>query len=313
MNDTTQMTGYAKIAYLTRLLGKDVMVKYTNELDRETVEKIQAAIPDTAVLKTDADQLLEEFDFLMKSVINDIAVAGLTDAWDDNQSDSMISIPPDLTGLQKLAKFDIEKLHDFIKEEDILNQVVILNHLPIELAKGVFQKLSVNDKASFTVSAATAKDISDEQLKYIDHTIEDRLERGTAKTEKPIDKVLPFTDTVDEDELNKLLSLIPSDLATEIKNNTITFSNVSEQSEETLGLIFDQLSSDVVAQALCTLSDDFKSKVLSTCTNNRIKDIEYSIKSSARPDDADAVKTAHREVVATAKKLQSNGDIVINR
>lgn len=313
MSEQNTMTGFAKIAYLTRLLGKEAMVNYTNEFDRETVEKIQAAIPDTAVLKKDADELLEEFNNLVASVINDSAVSGLTDAWDEHRNDSLIKIPPEFTGLQKLAKLNVDELYDFIGDEDVLNQVVILNHLPIELAKGVFQKLTIEDKALFAVNAATVRDISEEQLKYIDTTIELRLEKGTTKPERPVDKILPFTDTIDENELNDLLERIPEDLADEIKANTITFSNVAAQSESVIGLIFDELSSDEAAQALCTQPEELKQKVLATCTNNRIKDIEYALKSTAKPDDDNATKNAHRRIVAAAKALQSAGTIVIER
>ena len=313
MSEQSTMSGHAKIAYLTRLLGKEAMINYTNEFDRETVEKIQAAIPDSAVLKTDADDLLSEFNNLISSVINDSSVSGLTDAWEEHRIDSLIKIPPEFTGLQKLAKLSVDELFEFIGDEDILNQVVILNHLPMELAKGVFQKLNIEDKALFTINAATASEISDEQLKHIDITIESRLSKGTVKAERPIDKVLPFTDTVDETELNDLLDRIPEALAAEIKANTITFSNIADQSEETIGLIFDELSSDVAAQALCTQPPDLKSKVLASCTNNRIKDIEYALSSVARAEDTNATKDAHRQAVSAAKMLQGAGTIIIDR
>ena len=307
------MSGYAKIAFLTRLLGKDAMVRYTNYFNRDTVEKIQAEIPVTAVLKTDADALLEEFNNLVASVIDDSAVSGLIDAWDNHHNDSLIRIPPDLTGLQKLAKFSVDDLFNFIEEEEILNQVVILKNLPIDLAKGVFQKLDIDNKAEFTVCAATAKDIPNEQLKYIDHAIEARIDNGTVKPEKAIDKVLPFTDVVDEVELNELLSRLPEDLAEEIRVNTITISIIAAQSEKVIGLVFERLSADTIAQALCTQPEEFKNKVLATCTNNRVKEIEYSLKSVAKPNDTVAVKNAQREVITIAKSLQSTEEIVILR
>ncbi|UKA04616.1 FliG C-terminal domain-containing protein [Photobacterium damselae] len=313
MSNKNGMSGVAKIAYLTRLLGKDAMVAYTNEFDRDTVEKIQSEIPDSAVLKSDADDLLEEFNSLMVSVINDSAVSGLTDAWDQHRNESLIKISPEFTGLQKLAKLTVDELFDFIASEEVLNQVVILNHLPIELAKGVFQKLSLEEKAKFTINAATVSSISDEQLKHVDTIIDRRLEKGVSQPDRPVDKVLPFTDTIDENELNGLLEMIPDELAEEIKANTITFTIVAAQSTEVLGLIFDELSSDEAGQALCTQPEELKQKIFSTCTNNRIKDIEYAIKSVAKPDDSIATADSHRRVVAAAKLLQSNGTITIER
>ncbi|PSV01111.1 FliG C-terminal domain-containing protein [Photobacterium kishitanii] len=313
MKNIGELTGIEKIAYIVRIIGWDKVKVAFKSFDRETIEAIEKHIPAHAIMKDLANELMADFTHLVANTVSSSDDFSLLDAWDEEKNGSPNVVSRKLDGFVKLSQKSEKEIFEFLSSESMINKVVILKSLPIELSQRVFALFDTDSKASYAIEAASATELTDEHLISINSAIEKRLANSTGKTVTSIDKLLSLTDIVDEDELNIMLEKLPVDLAKVIRDNTLTISIIAAQDIKVLSAIFDEISSDDTAQAICGMPIEFQNKVLETLTPTRKADIKYAIESVANPNDKKATSMAHRAVISVAKELLKKEEIFIVR
>lgn len=313
MKTINELTGIEKTAYIVRIMGWDKVKAAFKSFDRATIEEIEKHIPDHAIMKELANELMTEFTHLVSNTVSSSESFSLLQAWDEEKTGSPNAAVKKLDGFVKLSQMSEEDILEFLSTESMINKVMILKNLPTELSQRVYALFDTKSKADYAIEAAVATELTEAQLSSVNDAIEARLAKGISKETSSMDKLLSLTDVVEEEELNEMLKLLPEDIATIIKENTLTFSIIASQDISVLSAIFDEVSTDDTAQAICGQPEDFQQKILSTFTPNKASDVEYAIDSVANPDDKKATSAAHRTVIAIAKDLQKKETISIVR
>ncbi|EGR2229443.1 FliG C-terminal domain-containing protein [Vibrio parahaemolyticus] len=312
---TNNLTGTQKIGLLIRAVGYDAITPIirTLQLSEETLDLIDKETPET-VSKSQAIEIVREFNTSVNLVVGGKRES-LMDALDDIgfENGAFGKISRKMNGFKKLSSMSSEEVFNLIKMEQPLHQAIILFEMPEKLSVEVFGYFDIDEQSKITQEADKAEAPSRETLIAINAVIEDLISSNESSNSGNLDRILSFTDGMEEEHLNKYLDSLPEDIAEKIRANVLTFSHILEQEEDVLSEIIGDIGTTDIAYAFCLCDDSILNKVKSGLTPTKAQDVTFNIDKTVKKDDKKMISEAQKLVIVRAKKLQSDGKIEIVR
>ena len=322
------LTGPRKAAILLVLLGDDIATTIYRALPENQVRVITEEIAELDFVPPEvAGNVLEEYhrlsltqDFVAqggheqasKLLVRAFGEQGAKDLLDQvNQAQEASA-----QNLDALQKTDPQQLAKFIQGEHPQTIALVLAHLNAKAARGVLTLLPERIRGQAVKRLAQMQQFSPEMVKKISLVLHRRLVTLGQQSRRAyggVKAVADLLNQIDQDSTKIILESIDGDdpqLATSIRNLMFTFEDFLEVQDAGLRELLGQVDKKTLAISLKGASEDLKNHFFK-CMSTRAVEMLKEDMDALGPLRSRDVHTSQQEIVATARKLESEGKIVL--
>lgn len=322
------LTGKQKAAILLVSLGPDVSAEVFKHFNDEEIEELTLEIANLEKIPSEVkDEVLDEFhqmcvayDYISRGGM-DYAKEVLEKALGESKANSIIdrlTASLQVRPFDELRKTDPAQILNFIQNEHPQTIALVLSYLDPEQSATIMASLEPEKQVEVAKRIAVMERISPEVIKEVESVLEQKLsslmssEYTAAGGIDSIVDILNLADRATEKTILDDLSDEDPELAEKIKNQLFVFEDITLLTDKDIQVLLRRVESDDLALALKTASDEVSEKIFSNQSNRAEQmlkeDIEY-----LGPVRISDVEEAQQEVVNIIRRLEEEGEIVINR
>jgi flagellar motor switch protein FliG len=322
-NELVALSKVEQAALLLLGMGEEVAAGVLRNFSRDEVQKVAKVMSTLSDIKTaQAKDVIEDFfdDFKEHS-----GIQGASKNFIDNMLNSALDgniakgLVADLYGdeiknkIQKLQWIPAEILMKGITNEHAKMQGVFLAYLPAEISSEILALFSEETRIDLlyriTQIEELEQNVADDLLELIERCATEYTDNKTGSL-KGIKQVADIINSYDGDKAAIMHSLkgINNQVGNQIESDMFDFSIISNQTEQTLGVIHENITPALWAVALKGASLEFKQDILKSLPKRLAGDLESQIKELGGVP-VSAVKNAQTEIMNTLKELNDAGDI----
>jgi len=326
--DSVSLTGARKAAILLSLLGEDAAAPVLRNLPEDDLQRVTDEVANLRYVPFETSlAVLEEFQELM-SAQDFIAVGGqdmtsrlLVKAFGENDAKGMMqrrmrSDELNSHSVDSLKKADPQQLARFLVGEHSQTKALILGHLDAKQASALLMKLEPDVRADCVRRLANLGQFSPEIASKVSSVINRRL-RSVGDQGKRADNgfrnVAELMNRLDPLAAREILDSIERDeptLAVNIRDLMFTFDDFLGVPEQALRELLNSIDKKTLIIALKGVSEELRSHFYRTMSSRAIEMMKEDSEAMGPVRSKDVAK-AHAEIVAIARKLESEGKIVL--
>ena len=320
------VSGLRKAAILLVLLGDEAATKVYRGLPQSDVSKLTQEIAEMGYISPEiASSVLGEYyrlsitqDYLSQGG-TEYATKLLVKAFGDDGArvlldEVMRTQEATASNLDSLQKADPQRLAKFVEGEHPQTIALILAHLGAKQGASVLELLPEKIRAEAAGRLAKMQQFSPEMVQKISiilhkklHALGEQRRRAYGGTQAVAEMLNRLEPTLGM----SILELVEADdpkQAAEIRNLMFTFEDLLSVPENGIRTILGQLDKKTLAMALKGTGEELKSHVFKTMSARAVEMLKEDIEALG-PVRAREVATAQQEVVALARRLESEGKL----
>lgn len=323
------MRGREKIAILLNFLGPEVIKKVFSKLDDNNIKKIVALMKKFQIVPIHiTKKVLEEYyemisennnyifskEGISKDVIaeaiGDERVRSVMGSLNDNNSVNK--------SLESLEMIDAKSLSTFLVNEHPQTAAVILAHLEPEKKGEVLSNLPEVMQLEVVMRLSQLEHVSPEMIKEVDRVLRRELasmstiDRSILGGTQTVANMLNVLDKGTEQNIISQLEEKDPELAEEIRNLMFVFEDIVKIEDKSMQVLLKEIPNDRLLLALKTANEEIKEKIFRNISK-RAADILREDLQMLGPARVSDVEAAQSEIINIAKKLESTGQILIDR
>lgn len=330
MSPTSGAVGLRKAAILLVTLGEDAASQIYRHLPPEDVERVTQEIATLPFVSPQiALEVLEEFDRMVltgeyltqggRDYANKLLVAAFgEDGAQELLRQVVRTAEMSASKLDSLQKADPQQLAKFIEREHPQTIALILAHLEAKQASTLLMKLPEDLRAEALKRLAQLQHFSPEMAQRVALVLHKRLEtlgeqsrrayaglRGVAELMNRLDLVTGKT----------ILEAIEKDdpkLALSIRNLMFTFEDLLTVPEAGIRDLLGQMDKKTLATALRGASEELRTYIFKSMSSRAVEMLKEDMEILG-PVKAREVSKAQLEAVAVARKMESEGKLVLTQ
>ncbi|HEY8416579.1 MAG TPA: flagellar motor switch protein FliG [Limnochordales bacterium] len=325
---TTRLTGYQKAAVLLIALGPEHAAQVFKHLREEEIERLTLEIANLPHVDPElTEQVLEEFEHM--AVARDhIAQGGIEYAREVLEK----AVGPQRAAalIERLAaslqvrpfdfarKTDPAQLLNFIQNEHPQTISLIIAHLHPDQAGAILSALPPDRQVEVARRLATLDRTSPEILEEIESSLEKRLAsfvRQEYTAVGGIEVAVEVLNRVDRQTERTILDALEEqdpELAEEIKKRMFIFEDIVTLDNRSLRKVIAEVDMAVWALALKTASEDVTERIFQNMSKRAAEMLREEIEYLG-PVRLRDVEEAQQRIVATIRRLEEVGEIIIAR
>jgi flagellar motor switch protein FliG len=321
-----QLSGVRKTAILLTVLGEDVAAEVFRNLDERDRQRVADEVSNLGSVPTELSvQIFEEY--LRMTEQQDYALHGglelakrlLFKALGEEEALGIIrqlSRTRDSTPLEKLQGADSQKLAKFLEGEHPQTIALVLGQLGERPAAALLMSLPAQKRAEAIKRLAALRKFSPEVAEKVTLLLSERLKTFGAqgkRTYSGFQSVADIMNSVDSTVAQQILDEISDEeptLAVNIRDLMFTFSDLIEVGETQIRELVGAADKKILALALKGTSEDLKNHFFRTMSSRAVEMLKEDIESLG-PVRSKEVLKAKQELVALARKLESEGKMVL--
>jgi flagellar motor switch protein FliG len=322
------INGARKAAILVSVLGEEAAAPLLRNLPDEDLERITEEVMHMGQVPLEVTlQVLEEYQEMM-SVQEHIAVGGqdvavrlLVKAFGEVGAKSrMERLTQTDEGksfrLETLKKADPQQLARFLVGEHSQTKALILSHLEAKQASALLMKLEPEVRADCVRRLANMGNFSPEVASKVSTVLNRRLRSTGDQTRKSgngfrnIAELMNRLDAVAAREILDSIEREEPKLAISIRDLMFAFDNFLEVPEQEMRELMNALDKKTLMIALKGASEDLRSHFYRTMSSRAVEMMKEDSEVMGPVRGKDVAK-AQSEIVAIARKLESEGKIVL--
>lgn len=325
---TTRLTGYQKAAVLLIALGPEQAAQVFKHLQESEIERLTLEIANMPHVDPElTEQVLEEFDH-MAMARDYIAQGGLEYAREVLEK----AVGPQRASalIERLAaslqvrpfdfarKTDPAQLLNFIQNEHPQTISLIIAHLHPDQAGAILSALPPERQVEVARRLATLDRTSPEVLEEIESSLERRLAsfvRQEYTAAGGIEVAVEVLNRVDRQTERTILDALEEqdpELAEEIKKRMFIFEDIVTLDNRSLRKVIAEVDMAVWALALKTASEDVSDRIFQNMSKRAAEMLREEIEYLG-PVRLRDVEEAQQRIVATIRRLEEVGEIIIAR
>jgi flagellar motor switch protein FliG len=322
-NEPVALSKVEQAALLLLGMGEEVAAGVLRNFSRDEVQKVAKVMSTLSDIKTaQAKDVIEDFfnDFKQHS-----GIQGASKNFIDNMLNSALDgniakgLVADLYGdeiknkMQKLHWISAEILMKSIANEHAKMQSVFLAYLPAETSSEILALFSEDIRIDLlyriTQIEELEQNVADDLLELIDRCATEYTDNKTGSL-KGIKQVADIINSYGGDKAAIMNSLKGrnSEVVNQIESDMFDFYIISNQTEQTLEVIHQNIAPNLWAVALKGASLEFKQGILKSLPKRLAADLESQIKELGGVG-VSVVKNAQAEIMDTLKELNDAGEI----
>ncbi|RLB11594.1 MAG: flagellar motor switch protein FliG [Deltaproteobacteria bacterium] len=216
------------------------------------------------------------------------------------------------------AAFDTKMLATFIQDEHPQIIALIISSLAPSSAKEILAELPDHIRAEVIYRISRMESIPPEVVEEVQKTLKEKITSSASSQSRHrggINKVVELAKSLDfktlESILNELQAIDP-DLASIIEQQLFTFEDLGNLDDRSIQILLREIDTKDLALALKTASEELKGKFLRNLSE-RAREMLMEDMEVMGPVKIKDVENAQQKIVDIAKKLESEGKIILQQ
>ncbi len=220
--------------------------------------------------------------------------------------------------LESLEMVDAKALSTFLVNEHPQTVAVILAHLEPEKKGEVLRRLPESLQAEVVLRMANLENVDPELIADIDKVLKNQLsnthtiEQASLGGVQPVAEMLNVMDKNTEQSIMSRLEEKDPLLAEEIRKLMFVFEDVTKIDDRGIQILLKEVPNDRLLLALKTANEEIRAKIFKNISARAAEMLREDL-SNMGPARLSDVETAQQEIVNVARRLESEGKIIIAR
>jgi flagellar motor switch protein FliG len=322
----TQLTGTRKAAILLSLLGEEPAATLLRNLPDRDLQRITDEVANLGQVPFEVTlEVLEEYR-LMTSAQDFMATGGqevasrlLVKAFGETGAKAMVerlARAEEASEGTALKKIDPQQLARFLAGERPQTKAMVLGHLDAKRASALLMSLEPEVRADCVRRLANQGQYSPEVAAKVSAVLNRRL-KATSEQSKQADSgssnVAEMMNRLDSTTAREILESIEKDepsLAISIRDQMFRFEDFLEVPEQELRELMNAIDKKTLMVALKGANEDLRNHFYRTMSTRAVEMLKEDSEMMGPVRGKDVIK-AQSEIVAIARKLESEGTIVL--
>ena len=326
--DFKNLNGRQKAAIFLVTLGSELSAEIFKHLREDEIETLTFEIARLDTIESEfKDAILEEFQEMMTAQ-NFITSGGIDYARELLEkslgSQKAIDIINRLTSSLQVRPFDFIRRTDpahllnFIQQEHPQTIALILAYLDPQKASVILQNLPVEIQSDVARRIATMDRTSPDVLREVERVLEKKL--STLSSEdytaaggvESIVEILNLVDRSSEKSIIESLEEDDAELAEEIKKRMFVFEDIVLLDDRAIQRVLREVDSQELSKALKSVDVEVQDKVFKNMSKRAAAMLKEDMEFMG-PVRLKDVEDAQQKIVASIRRLEDSGEIVIAR
>ncbi len=211
---------------------------------------------------------------------------------------------------------DSKSIAEIIRLEHPQIIAIVLSYLEADSAAAVLSHLPENTRSGILMRIATLDGVQPAAIKELDSIMEqyfsdnENVKSSMVGGEKTAADILNFLDTSLENKLMEQVKTENEDLAMKIEDLMFVFDNLREVDDRGIQTMMREISTDLLTLALKGVDDEFQQKFLRNMSSRAAEMLVEDMEAKG-PVKLSEVEAAQKEILATARRLEESGEIVL--
>lgn len=326
---TERLSGPQKAALFLYLLGEDFASEIVRNLDEEEIQRLGASISKIlSISPKTADSLFTEFQHLASTQQavslgagrkNQFIKSVFSKALEGGKAESLYEKVRDESNanlFQKVRKIEPKTLAPFLQNEHPQTLAIIITNLEAKQAAAILAEFPPPLQSDILFRITQLENIPPGILEEIDQTLEKEISHLTSSEGKKIEGVRTVADILNqmdasaENDILQGMEGQKQGLADEIRRLMFIFEDLLQVDDRSLMALLKEINSESLKVALKTASEELKEKIFKNMSERAAQLLkeDLEVMGPARLKDVEAAQQA---IIQTAKKLESEGKVVM--
>jgi len=325
-----KITGPQKAAIFLFAIGEELASEIVKKLDEEEIKKLGGSMSQLfSITPKMLDSVFAEFNELASSTHRPIPIGPegssqfikniLTKAVEEGKAKTLLEEMQEegkWNLFQKIRRLDPKTIANFIKNEHPQTISIILAHLDPAQSAAILEDLPSPLQTEVTYRIAELGKVPPGILGEIDQVLQEEIslvENTEGRKVGGIRSVAEILNQVDGSIENSILKGIEEQkqgLADEIRKLMFVFEDLLQVDDRGIMAILKEVTNEVLQVALKTASEELKEKIFKNMSERAAQMMKEDLEVMA-PVRLKDVETAQQTIIKAAKKLESEGKIVL--
>ena len=322
-----KLSGPQKAAILFLTMGEEYSTALFKELDGASIKKIGKYMSEITYIPSDVlSTVMDEFLINFKSDSN-MVVSGedflkqvINKSMDKESAREVFKVIGEKGSsvpFSDLAYIPVENLINIIQGEHPQTVALILSYLPYEKAAEVLKSLPEELKIDVALRIVQIGQVDVEIVKELDNVIKNELSKIGGATRKcdgieTLANILNQVDGITEESVLSHIENEDGDLADMVRQKMFVFEDLLQIENRHFRDILQNVDNQLLIKALKTTSDEMKNKVFSNLSERASEMLKEDMEVMG-PVKLSEVEEAQQEIIKVAKRLESEGRIVLSK
>lgn len=323
------LKGFDKAAILINYLGTNVAKILLQKMDDGDIRKLITVMSKFRIVPVDVTKkILEEYyemvseshDYIFSEKVS--SKETITEALGEDRARSVLGHlnvnTPAGRSLESLEMVDAKSLANFLINEHPQTISVILAHLEPEKKGEVLKRLPDAMQAEIVLRLANLEHVAPELIGEVDRVLKAELqalgtvEQATLGGVQPVAEMLNVMDKHTETSIMSRLEEKDPILAEEIRKLMFVFEDIVKIDDRGIQTLLKEVQNDKLLLALKTAPDEIKEKIFKNISQRAAAILREDL-TNLGPSRLSDVESAQQEIVNVARRLESEGKILIAR
>ncbi|MBL7195971.1 MAG: flagellar motor switch protein FliG [Pseudomonadota bacterium] len=322
-----KLTGPQKAAVIFLTMGEEFTARFFKALDEKSIKRLGKYMSEINYIPSEiAQKVMDEFlvnigndvnlvvsgqDFLKQVVNKTLDKDSAREVFKDI-GDKSTTVP-----FSDLAFIASENLVSIIQGEHPQTIALVLSYLPHEKAAEILKSFSDELMADIALRLVQIGHVDLEVVSQLDEIIRKDLTKiGTATRKfdgiETLANILNEVDGKTEETVLGHIENEDSDLAAMIRQKMFVFEDLLQIENRYFRDILQNVDNQILSKALRTASEDMKKKIYNNLSERAAEMLKDDIEVMG-PVKLSEVEAAQQEVIKTAKRLETEGRIVLSK
>lgn len=323
------LKGFEKAAILINYLGKDAVKPLLKAMDDADIRKLINVMAKYRIVPVHVTKkVLEEYYEMLSETQEYIFSEGAAEkdaivyALGEELARGILGGLNVVSGagrtLESLEMVDTKSLSTFLVNEHPQTVAVILSHLEPERKGEVLKRLPEALQAEVVLRMANLDHVAPELIAEIDRVLKQELssmstvEQAALGGVHPVAEMLNVMDKNTETAIMSRLEEKDPLLAEEIRKLMFVFDDIVKIDDRGIQALLKEVPNDKLLLALKTASEEIRNKIFKNISQRAAEMLREDL-SNMGPSRLSDVEGAQQEIVNVARRLESEGKILIAR
>lgn len=323
------LKGFDKAAILVNYLGSDAAKILFKNMDDGDIRKLLSVIARYRIVPVQVTKkVLEEYYemisesneyiFSEKAAAKDTVVEAVGEERARGILGHLSANAPAARNLESLELVDAKSLANFLLNEHPQTVSVILAHLEPEKKGEVLKRLPEALQAEVVLRMANLEHVAPELIVEVDRVLKQELanlgtvEQAALGGVQPVAEMLNVMDKTTETAIMSRIEEKDPILAEEIRKLMFVFEDIIKIDDRGIQTLLKEVPNDRLLLALKTANEEIKAKIFKNISQRAATLLKEDL-GNMGPARLSDVESAQQEIVNVARRLESEGKILIAR
>ncbi|MGM0553440.1 MAG: flagellar motor switch protein FliG [Pseudomonadota bacterium] len=325
-DNKSALDGPERAAVFMMSLGEDAAAEVMRHMGPKEVQKIGSAMASMdRISRTDVNAVLKEFSTHVQEQTSlgvgadEYVRSVLQNALGDDKAGGLIDrilLGRNSKGIDALKWMDPRAIADMLRNEHPQIVAIVLSHLDPDQSAETLEFLPSRVQADIMMRIATLDGIQPSALQELDEILDRQLSGNSSSQTsmvgglKTAANIMNLMDGSREAEIMESIKDNDADLSGKIEELMFVFENLIDVDDRGIQTLLREISTESLVLALKGADDELKDKIFRNMSKRAAEMLREDLEAKG-PVRVSEVEGAQKEILAVARRLAENGEIVL--